>query len=165
MYDSIDGKQASILKDVDLIASDSTYSHKDGVTIASDQPWTLNDIKAAHNLSPEPLSNKHLQATYDTLFNPKSTSPALVPEFCIENSAFINPDYLKLAQIAYDTVLQTMLEGEAEHGEEWKGKSIEYHKEHALRHAELNYTGDTFENHTNNGMTRDAIIKYLEGSK
>jgi hypothetical protein len=78
------------------------------------------------------------------------------------NECLMNPIYHKLAQIAYDTVLQTMIEGEKEHGDEWKSKSIAYHKEHALRHAELNYTGDTSENHTNNGMTRNAMIKYLE---
>lgn len=74
----------------------------------------------------------------------------------------INPDYIKLAQIAYDTVLQTMIDGEKEHGDEWKHKSIDYHKQHALAHAELNYVGDTSEKHTDNGMTRDAMIKYLE---
>lgn len=74
----------------------------------------------------------------------------------------MNADYIKLAQIAYDTVLQTMQEGEKEHGDEWLHKSIEYHKQHALQHAELNYLGDTSDKHTDNGMTRDAMIKYLE---
>jgi len=75
----------------------------------------------------------------------------------------INPDYLKLAQIAYNTVLQTMIEGEKEHGDEWKSKSISYHKRHALEHAEKAYTGvPSKEDDVGNGMTRDAIIKYLE---
>ena len=76
----------------------------------------------------------------------------------------MNPLYIKLAKIAYDTVLQTMQEGEKEHGAgEWKNQSIDYHKQHALAHAELNYVGDKSEKHTNNGMTRNAMILYLEG--
>lgn len=74
----------------------------------------------------------------------------------------MNPIYIKLAQIAFDAVLRTMMEGEKEHGDEWLHKSIDYHKQHALAHAELNYVGDTSENHTNNGLTRDAMILYLE---
>jgi hypothetical protein len=75
----------------------------------------------------------------------------------------INPLYTKLAQIAYDTILQTMLEGEAKHGDEWLHKSIDYHKLHAYQHAEQNYIGDKSEKHTNNGLTRNAMILYLEG--
>jgi hypothetical protein len=80
-----------------------------------------------------------------------------------QESPAINPDYIKLAQIAYDTVLQTMIEGEKEHGEEWKYKDIGYHKRHAMQHAEKAYTGDTSEKHVGNCMTRCAMIKYLEG--
>ena len=73
----------------------------------------------------------------------------------------VNPLYIKLAQIAFDTVLQTMQDGEAKHGDEWLSKSIDYHKLHALQHAELNYVGDKSDKHTNNGLTRNAMIKYL----
>jgi len=76
----------------------------------------------------------------------------------------MNPIYIKLAKIAYDTVLQTMQEGEQTHGDEWLTKSIDYHKEHALQHSVLNHFGDVSENHTNNGMTRLAMIKYLEAN-
>lgn len=75
----------------------------------------------------------------------------------------VNPLYIELAQIAFDTVLQTMIDGEKKHGDEWLNKSIDYHKQHALGHAELNCVGDKSDNHTNNGMTRNAMIKYLEG--
>ncbi|MFA5307754.1 MAG: hypothetical protein WC365_09955 [Candidatus Babeliales bacterium] len=76
----------------------------------------------------------------------------------------ISPLYIKLAQIAYDAVLQTMQEGEKEHGpDEWKDKSILYHKTHALEHAELAYPGyNNDEDHIAHAMTRCAMIKFLE---
>lgn len=76
----------------------------------------------------------------------------------------MNPDYIKLAQIAYDTVLQTMIEGEKEHGVDgWKEKAIEYHKRHAYEHAEKAYTGVlSKEDDVGHCMTRCAQIKYLE---
>ncbi len=76
---------------------------------------------------------------------------------------YINPDYLTLAQIAYDTVLQTMIEGEKEHGaDQWKSKSMTYHKRHASEHADDAYVGDSKEDHIAHALTRCAMIKYLE---
>jgi hypothetical protein len=77
----------------------------------------------------------------------------------------VNPDYIKLAKVAYDTVYQTMIDGEAKHGDEWLSKSIDHHKEHALGHAELNYVGDKSDKHTNNCLTRNAMILYLEAEQ
>ena len=79
----------------------------------------------------------------------------------------ISPLYIKLAQIAYDAVLQTMIEGEKQHGpDEWKDKSILYHKTHALEHAELAYPGyNNDEDHIAHCMARCAMIKFLEGEK
>jgi len=75
----------------------------------------------------------------------------------------MNPDYIKLAQIAYDTVLQTMLEGEKKHGTGgWKNKSLAYHKFHISEHADYALCGDTKEDHIAHAMTRCAMIKYLE---
>jgi hypothetical protein len=80
----------------------------------------------------------------------------------------MNPDYLKLAQIAYDTVLQTLIDGEKEHGvDEWKSKEIAEHYEHAVEHlCNIGECG------CNNPMeelahclTRCAMIKYLEAEK
>jgi len=136
MYDSIDGKQASILKNVGSTASDSIYSHKDSVTVSNSKDFVYAET---------PEFKKPI------VINNPICSP--IP---------INPDYIKLAQIAYDTVLQTMLNNGKEHGDEWKSKPISYHKRHALEHAEKNYIGGASENHTDNGMTRDAMIKYLE---
>lgn len=77
----------------------------------------------------------------------------------------VKPIYIELAQIAFDTVLQTMIDGEAKHGDEWLSKSIDYHKQHAYQHAELNYVGDKSDKHTNNCLTRNAMILYLEAKQ
>ena len=71
--------------------------------------------------------------------------------------------YEELGEIAKQTVIRTMIDGEKEHGDEWKYKDIGYHKRHAMQHAEKAYTGDTSEKHVGNCMTRCAMIKYLEG--
>ena len=73
--------------------------------------------------------------------------------------------YEEVGEIAKQTVIRTMMEGEKEHGDEWLYKSINYHKEHALGHAELNYVGDKSDKHTNNGLTRNAMILYMEANK
>ena len=78
------------------------------------------------------------------------------------NECLINPDYLKLAQTAYNTVLRTMQENESSHGDEWLHKPISYHKRHALEHAELSYTGNSKEDDNAHCLTRCAMIKYLE---
>jgi hypothetical protein len=77
--------------------------------------------------------------------------------------------YHELAQIAYDTVIQTMLEGEATHPDKpidgWKHQPIEFHKLHAYQHAELAYTGNGKEDDIAHCLTRCAMIKFLEGKK
>lgn len=78
----------------------------------------------------------------------------------------MNPDYEKLAKIAYDTVLQTMQEGEKEHGAgEWKNQSVNSHANHAYFHMDSLADGDTTEDHIAHALTRCAMIKYLEGDK
>jgi hypothetical protein len=75
----------------------------------------------------------------------------------------MNPDYIKLAKIAYDTVLQTMIEGERVHGaDEWKNTSIGEHFRHADRHLFKYLQGDTSEDHIAHAQARLAMIKYLE---
>jgi hypothetical protein len=55
------------------------------------------------------------------------------------------------------------MEGEKTHtADEWKLMGIQYHKRHALQHAEKLYTGDNSEKHDDNCMTRCAMIKFLE---
>lgn len=39
MYDSIDGKQVGILKNINTTTSDSIYAHKDSVTYNNNQSW------------------------------------------------------------------------------------------------------------------------------
>jgi len=74
----------------------------------------------------------------------------------------MNPLYHKLAQIAYNTVLRTMLENESSHGDEWLHKSVDYHKRHAMEHAELSYTGNSKEDDNGHCLTRCAMVEYLE---
>jgi len=74
-----------------------------------------------------------------------------------------NPGYIKLAKIAYDTVLQTMLEGEKEHGaDEWKEQCVTSHLRHAESHIEHAVSYHSGEDHIAHAMTRCAMIKYLE---
>jgi hypothetical protein len=72
--------------------------------------------------------------------------------------------YEELGEIAKQTVIRTMIEGEKEHGVDgWKHKSVEYHKQHALEHAEKAYSCvPTKEDDVGHCMTRCAQIKYLE---
>lgn len=75
----------------------------------------------------------------------------------------MNADYIKLAQIAYDTVLQTMIEGEKEHGTDgWKKQKIPVHGTHAIDHIYFHSTGRNEEDHIAHCLTRCAMIKYLE---
>ncbi len=79
------------------------------------------------------------------------------------NECLINPIYIKLAQIAYDTVLQTMIEGEKEHGANgWKDMPVYEHGLHATVHTIGYGAGDKSEDHIAHAMTRCAMIKYLE---
>ncbi len=77
----------------------------------------------------------------------------------------MNPDYEKLAKVAYDTVLQTMIEGERAHGtDEWMALSVPDHAEHIKAHIGK-YRRDKSEDHVAHALTRCAMIKYLEGDK
>ena len=75
----------------------------------------------------------------------------------------INPLYHKLSQIAYDTVLQTMLEGEKEHGVDgWIGLGVSNHTSHVADHLVKWSKGLADEPHLEHLITRLAMIKYLE---
>jgi hypothetical protein len=137
MYDSIDGKQASVLKDVNSTTSGNTLYGglcTYPVTIDADRSW------------------------------PYLNAPEYKEPIAVDTS--INPGYLKLAQIVYDTVLQTMLEGEAEHGpDSWKSIPSLEHKLHTADHFLKRAQSDIAEDHIAHALTRCAMIKYLEGSK
>lgn len=77
----------------------------------------------------------------------------------------MNPDYIKLAQIAYDTVLQTMIEGEKTHPvNDWQGISIADHTAHAADHLVKWSKGFTDELHLEHLITRLTMIKCLEAN-
>lgn len=77
----------------------------------------------------------------------------------------MNPDYIKLAQIAYDTVLQTMIEGEQSHpANNWWNISTGVHYHHVFKHLSEWGKGDTSEPHLDHAITRLAMIKYLEAN-
>jgi len=79
-------------------------------------------------------------------------------------------EYHEVAQVAYDTVLKTMQEGELTHpGNGWKDVSLLEHAQHASNHAvdaqyeiQHNIQYPTGEDHTGNCMTRCAMIKFLK---
>jgi hypothetical protein len=83
----------------------------------------------------------------------------------------MNPDYEKLGEIAKQAVIQTMIEGEKEHGvDEWKSVSIDDHIDHAFDHIEdygskMALGISTPEDHIAHCMTRCAMIKFLEDEK
>jgi hypothetical protein len=75
----------------------------------------------------------------------------------------INPDYIKLAQLAYDIVLQTMLEGEKQHNPDgWKDIPAWEHLNHTMQHLTASAMRDKTEDHIAHALTRCAMIKYLE---
>lgn len=75
----------------------------------------------------------------------------------------MNPLYTKLAQIAYNTVLQTMMEGEKKHGANgWKEKDVDYHFAHALEHLANWELQENEEDNLAHAITRLTMIKYLE---
>ena len=75
----------------------------------------------------------------------------------------VNPDYIKLAQIAYDTVLQTMLEGAKTHPDnDWQSVDIMEHFRHALDHLANWELEEKDEPHLDHAITRLVMIKYLE---
>jgi hypothetical protein len=81
----------------------------------------------------------------------------------------MNPDYEKLGEIAKQIVIQTMIEGEKEHGADgWNDEAILSHVNHARHHTDDRYTEMMTEEKHNNedhiahALTRCAMIKYLE---
>ena len=118
---------------------DSIYLHNGSVTISNNQPWHY--VEAPEFVEP-------------IIMNTPRYSPP------------INPDYIKLAQIAYDTVLQTLMEGEKEHGpDSWKSIPSLEHKLHTADHFLKRAQSDIAEDHIAHALTRCAMIKYLEGLK
>jgi hypothetical protein len=78
----------------------------------------------------------------------------------------MNHEYEKLAKIAYDTVLATMLEGEAMHpADEWQTVDINTHLAHEAVHCVKYMEGDTSEDHIGHALTRLCMIKALQNSK
>lgn len=77
----------------------------------------------------------------------------------------IKPEYRKLAQIAYDTVLRVMTEGAKTHpGDGWKDIRKQVHIQRALRHMDNAYCGlDTGEDDIAHCLTRCAMVLYLKG--
>lgn len=70
-------------------------------------------------------------------------------------------DYKQLAQLAYDTVLQTMTEGEAAHGlDKWKTLSQHDHLIRGFRHMVKAIYHQTDENHLAHALTRCAMAIY-----
>ena len=75
----------------------------------------------------------------------------------------MNPDYEKLGEIAKQTVIQTMIEGEKTHSpDEWKQLDTYQHASHAWQHINDYYIDDKSEDHIAHAMTRCAMIKFLE---
>lgn len=75
----------------------------------------------------------------------------------------MNPLYEKLAQIAYDTVIQTMQEGEKSHPNgDWQNVDIMEHFRHALDHLAAWEIEENDEDHLAHAITRLVMIKFLE---
>jgi hypothetical protein len=75
----------------------------------------------------------------------------------------MNPIYHKLAQIAYDTVIQTMQEGEKSHpNDDWQNVDIMEHFRHAIDHLASWELEENDEDHLAHAITRLAMIKFLE---
>lgn len=71
--------------------------------------------------------------------------------------------YTKLAQLAYDTVLQTMVDGEKTHPDnDWQNVDIMEHFRHALDHLASWELEENDEPHLDHAITRLVIIKCLE---
>jgi hypothetical protein len=123
----------------DSTASDSIFSHKDSVTISNNRPFVYGEAPEFK----EPI----------IMNTPRYPPP-------------INPEYLKLAQIAFDAVLQTMMEGEKVHGaDKWKGVSKHDHKIRAGVHIMKSISHFETDNDIAHAMTRCAMVKYMEAEK
>ncbi len=81
----------------------------------------------------------------------------------------VNPIYIELAQIAFDEVIQTMLEGEATHPDKpidgWKSVSVEEHLRHIKDHIDKLIAGDKTEDHAGHTSARLAMIEYLDAER
>ena len=79
----------------------------------------------------------------------------------------MNPVYERLARIAYDTVIATMVEGEKTHPEQdWKTVSIYKHRWCAAQHADNALVGNkTGEDDMGHCLTRCAMVKAIEKDK
>jgi hypothetical protein len=90
-------------------------------------------------------------------------------EFPLLWESEINPEYIKLAQTAYDTVLATMLDGEATHpAQEWQTVSVKDHVQHITDHVD-DFRVELVRNrkvgtddHIGHALTRLAMIKALQ---
>jgi hypothetical protein len=75
----------------------------------------------------------------------------------------MNPDYEKLGEIAKQTVIQTMFEGEKSHLDGyWKGLNKVEQSRRIEDHARLARCNNIEEDHIAHAMTRCAMIKFLE---
>lgn len=122
----------------DSTNTDSIYTHKDSVTVSTDGQYQY--MKAPEFREPVII-----------------TSPVYSPP--------VNPMYIKLAKLAYDTVLQTMLEGAKTHPDnDWQSVDIMEHFRHALDHLANWELDENDEDHLAHAITRLAMIKYLEAN-
>ncbi len=71
-------------------------------------------------------------------------------------------EYMKVAQLAYDTVHEVMRQGEADGKEGWEERGIESSVAHAFDHCE-DFYGAEFSNeeHLRHALTRCAMAYYL----
>ena len=84
----------------------------------------------------------------------------MIKNITIEVDIDTDPEYIKLAQIAFDTVLATMLEGEKTHPEQdWQTAN---HIDRIMQHAYKYHNGDTAEDHIGHALTRCAMVKAIQ---
>jgi len=77
----------------------------------------------------------------------------------------VKPIYIELAQIAFDTVLQTMIDGEKTHpANEWQNVDIMEHFRHAIDHLANWELDENDEDHLAHAITRLIMIRYLEAN-
>ncbi len=77
----------------------------------------------------------------------------------------MNPTYEQLGELAKQTVIRVMQEGEAAHpANDWQDKPAGEHFRHADKHMFMYLQGDASEDHIAHALTRLAMIKYLEAN-
>jgi hypothetical protein len=75
----------------------------------------------------------------------------------------MNPEYEKLAKLAYDIVIKTMLEGEKAHPRNEELQELElHHVDHAYEHIQKHYKCDETEPHIEHAITRLVIAEAKE---